>query len=66
MRRRTVFQRIQEESEALMRLFVAHPQRAEDLRLHILAMNTNRNRKPSSVPFNTTSYAMRGHAHSEP
>src|SRR5205814_9725066 len=41
---RAVFQRVQEESETLPRLFIADSQRCEDLLLHILAVNTYRPR----------------------
>src|SRR5205085_4294778 len=44
MRWRAVLQRFQEEAEARARLVVTHSQRAEDLRLHILPMDTHRPR----------------------
>src|SRR5215831_20662025 len=44
MRRRAILQRFEEESEALLRLFIGHAQRLENLRLNILTVNTNRPR----------------------
>src|SRR5262245_61311260 len=44
VRRRPVLQRIEEESKPLLRFGVAHTQRAEDLCLYILLVNTNRSR----------------------
>src|SRR5260370_8374415 len=44
VRRRTVLQRFKEKAEARFRLFLAHPQRTEDLLLHILTVNANRAR----------------------
>ncbi len=44
MRRSAVFERVEQEAEAAMRLFRRESQRAEYLRLHVTAMNTNRPR----------------------
>ena len=54
VRRRAVFQRVQQEAEAAARFFVAEAERGEDLRLHVAAMNTDRARA-QLVPFSTRS-----------
>src|ERR1700729_956313 len=41
MRWRAILQSIQEEPEPLLSLGITHPERSEDLRLHILAVNTD-------------------------
>ena len=44
VRRRAVFQRFQQEAEAPLGFFLGEPERGENLRLHVAAMNTNRAR----------------------
>ena len=47
VRRRAIFQRLQQKTEALLGFFVRKAERGENLGLHVAAMDTNRARSPA-------------------
>src|SRR5579872_3722787 len=44
VRRRSILQRIEQEAKSPLSLLIAHPERRENLRLHVAPVNTNRPR----------------------
>src|SRR5947209_12685838 len=61
MRRRAIFQRLEEEAEARSRFFIGHTHRVEDLLLNILPVNTNGSRTQlSSIEYDVISQRAHG------